>query len=213
MKLKRIRIEEFKSIKNLELPIEEVNLLIGGNNSGKSSVLQAIHFAITCLRSANQYGKSSSQPATTLGVDQFSFLPTTEIMKIRHGGMMTQDSGPSFTFFFDDAQGDPKQFKLQLKRGKNANVALKYTSNTAFFRQASNSQKPYSIYVPGLAGLSLLEERRANAVVTSGIAQGDSNLYLRNLLLRISDDSEKFKRLHSLLSIIFPKTAIDTQFD
>lgn len=213
MKLTKIQIKDFKKIKNLEIPLDEVNLLIGGNNSGKSSVLQAVHFAVTCLRSARQYGKSPTQPATTLGVNQFSFLPTTEVMSLRYRTPMTQDAGPHFTFFFDDKDGNAKKYALHLKRGKNANVALKYSSNTPFFRQASSLESPYSIYVPGLAGLTLLEERRANAVVTSGIAQGDSNLYLRNLLLRISEDNKKKARLQSLLSIIFPDTRITSDFD
>ena len=213
MKLTKISIKDFKKIKKLEIPLEEVNLLIGGNNSGKSSVLQAIHFAVTCLRSAAQYGKNSSQPATTLGINQFSFLPTTEIMSLRHKIPMTQDAGPHFTFYFNDSMGDSKQYTLHLKRGKNANVALKYSSKTPFFKQASSLSNPYSIYVPGLAGLSLLEERRANSVVTSGIAQGDSNLYLRNILLRISNDIKKKARLQALLSIIFPDTRIGSEFD
>ncbi len=108
--------------------------------------------------------------------------------------------------------GQPKVFKLALRRGKNANVALKF-SNTAFFKEASDLAKPFSIYVPGLAGLSLLEERRANAVVTSGIAQGDSNLYLRNLLLRICEDGDRKERLHGLISNIFSKTVLETYFD
>jgi energy-coupling factor transporter ATP-binding protein EcfA2 len=213
MKLTKIKIEEFKRLRDLELPIEEVNLLIGGNNSGKSSVLQALHFAVTCLRSARQYGKGSRQPATTLGVNQFSFLPTTEIMSIRHRTPMTQSSGPKFTFSFEDESGLARQYKLALTRGKNANVALKFQSNTPFFKQASDLRRPFSIYVPGLAGLSLLEERRANSVVTSGIAQGDANLYLRNLLLRIHESPEKRTRLNTILGSIFPDTDITTKFD
>ena len=213
MQLTKIAIRDFKKIKSLDLPLEEVNLLIGGNNSGKSSVLQAIHFAITCLRSANQYGKSKTQPATTLGINQFSFLPTTEIMALRHRALMTQDSGPSISFFFNDETGQSRRYSLHLKRGKNANVALTYSSGTEFYKKASDLTAPFSIYVPGLAGLSLLEERRANAVVTSGLAQGDSNLYLRNVLLRLCEDRNKLLRLHNMLDPIFPGMNIVTDFD
>lgn len=42
--LKRIHIENFKSLKNVTLDLQPVNLLIGPNNSGKSNLLKALEF-------------------------------------------------------------------------------------------------------------------------------------------------------------------------
>ena len=43
MEVIKIIIENFKGIKRVELdPIKPINVLIGRNNSGKSSVLQAL---------------------------------------------------------------------------------------------------------------------------------------------------------------------------
>jgi AAA15 family ATPase/GTPase len=39
-----IKIERFKNLTELELDITGLTLLVGGNNAGKSSVLQAIQF-------------------------------------------------------------------------------------------------------------------------------------------------------------------------
>jgi len=122
VKIERIRIRRFKNISDITLELDNANLLIGGNNAGKSSVIQGIHFAISALRSARMHGKGGNSPATTLGVNQFSFLPTNEVMKIRTGFPMTQDSGPEFTFFFNNDEGEEVEFRLFLYRGKNANV-------------------------------------------------------------------------------------------
>jgi predicted ATPase len=42
--LERIHIENFKSLKDVTLELQQVNLLIGPNNSGKSNLLKALEF-------------------------------------------------------------------------------------------------------------------------------------------------------------------------
>lgn len=49
MKLRRIRIENFRGIKHLELELDETTVLIGENNSGKTSVLDAIRLCMSEL--------------------------------------------------------------------------------------------------------------------------------------------------------------------
>ena len=42
--LKRIKIENYKSIKHCDISISELNLLIGGNGTGKTNILEAIDY-------------------------------------------------------------------------------------------------------------------------------------------------------------------------
>ena len=44
------------------------------------------------------------------------------------------------------------------------------------FLIVSDRTRPISIFVPGLADVALREEKRTDAIITTGIAQGDSNL-------------------------------------
>jgi predicted ATP-dependent endonuclease of OLD family len=44
MKLRNIKIERFKRIDSIDFDLDGVNILVGGNNSGKSTIIQAIHF-------------------------------------------------------------------------------------------------------------------------------------------------------------------------
>jgi len=46
MKIFRVIINNFRSIKYLDFKPEKINLLIGGNNSGKTNILQALDFAL-----------------------------------------------------------------------------------------------------------------------------------------------------------------------
>ncbi|MDW7670358.1 MAG: DUF2813 domain-containing protein [Bacillota bacterium] len=47
MKLKEVTIENFRSIKSLDIPLDDLTVLIGENNIGKSTVLEAIRIALT----------------------------------------------------------------------------------------------------------------------------------------------------------------------
>jgi predicted ATP-dependent endonuclease of OLD family len=50
--LSNIKIERFKSIDHVDLDLSKINVLIGSNNSGKSSIQQAIQFAISVAQSS-----------------------------------------------------------------------------------------------------------------------------------------------------------------
>lgn len=79
--LKKISIEKFKRIEKIDIDLEKINILVGANNSGKTSILQAIQFAIGAAQTARKNGgvlkksKVSYSGATT----SFQYLPILDI--------------------------------------------------------------------------------------------------------------------------------------
>ena len=75
--IKKVVIKRFKRIANLELELGSSTLVIGANNAGKSSVLQAIHFAVSLAQSAKLVG------GVTWRNDKYelSFAQTQRILK------------------------------------------------------------------------------------------------------------------------------------
>lgn len=213
MELQAVEVLGFKRLEKIELLTPSMTVLVGGNNSGKSSLLQAIHFGITVLQSA-RLSADGGKPMNTLGFDQFIYKPTGDLIKLNHGGPITSKSGPEFTFTYTDAGADGhQQFKLKLRRGKNANIAITFEDESTFFFRAANRSQPFSVFVPGLAGVPLREELRTPSIVANGIAQGDSNVYLRNVLYRICEDNDKLTRFHEVIASVFPGLTISTAFD
>ena len=47
MRISRLRIENFRCIKNLEIELDETTVFIGPNNAGKSAILEAVRIALT----------------------------------------------------------------------------------------------------------------------------------------------------------------------
>ncbi len=212
MDISSIKIERFKRIGSLELGLKQINLLIGGNNSGKSSFLQGVHFSITTMQSALMAG--GTWPVSTLAPDQLVYKPSNDPILLNNNSAMTQTSGPSFTFQYTIGVGaETSEFVLGIKRGKNANMSVSVDPKSPFFTRAADHTRPISIFVPGLAGVALREEKRTDAIITTGIAQGDSNLYLRNVLLRIIQNTAKLDSFHQIIGQIFPGLIISTNYD
>jgi putative ATP-dependent endonuclease of OLD family len=66
MRISRIKIDNFRSIKNLEIDVPQICALIGPNNSGKSNILLAIHrvlgrdwVSVTSFDEEDVYGRNS----------------------------------------------------------------------------------------------------------------------------------------------------------
>ena len=47
MKLNRVRIENFRCVRDLDLALDEATVLIGANNAGKTAIMEAIRIALS----------------------------------------------------------------------------------------------------------------------------------------------------------------------
>jgi hypothetical protein len=84
-------------------------------------------------------------------------------------------------------------------------------SNSALGQQLSSLEKPFSIFSPGLAGISKRETYVSDGVLFRALARGDANLVLRNILLRLSG-SDAWNPLLADLRDIFPELDIEVRF-
>jgi len=80
--LTKVRISNFKRIKEAELEIGPVTYIVGGNNSGKSSAIQAIHTAVT----AAQVGRKRQQQV--IPTSSLRYSPAADFESIGHGRLL-----------------------------------------------------------------------------------------------------------------------------
>ena len=73
MELQAVEVASVKRLQEIEPLTPTLTVLVGGNNSGKFSLLQGIHFAITVLQSA-RLSAEGSKPMNTLGFGQFIYM-------------------------------------------------------------------------------------------------------------------------------------------
>ena len=78
-------------------------------------------------------------------------------------------------------------------------------------KRLSSPEHPFSVFSPGLAGVSKTEQYVSDGVLLRTIARGDANLVLRNILLRLWDTPEWEGFLFDLRGI-FPDLDFQVEF-
>lgn len=217
MYIDSIKIEFFKKIENVNLTnLGGVNVIVGGNGCGKSSVLQAVHFSVM----ASVAQKQADQK--TFSTEKLLYSPTSDFVVLRNGSPYRNvDSSDSFSKVTFGRLVIPEDNKrayhfcsIKLSKGKNhGNISCERVGNhQALGAAISNGRDLFSIYVPGLAGIAQREELKSKAIVRKGVASGEANLFLRNVIYYINQEGQ-LEQLNSIIDIIFPGCVVTVLFD
>jgi len=187
-----IKIKDFKRIASLTLDLEPITALVGGNTSGKSSVLQAIQLGTSLLQAAHRpRPRSEAKIVGSVSDEQVSFRPTHNIVDLRRGKPATEREGFEITLAGKMRVGDEdveKSLSLKVRRGKNANISLRREGDDDFALELANPKNNASVFTPGLSGISTREELKTRGALASSVMQGDANTYLRSLLFHLFED-------------------------
>jgi predicted ATP-dependent endonuclease of OLD family len=139
IRLASVVIRRFKLIEQIEIPLEDVTLLIGANNSGKSSVLQAIHFAVSIAQTARLVGEGVSwrQDSYELSFNpsQLLYSPVADVHSLATGGILQEPRQHQIEVELRAADGS--RTIVGLRRGRNRNIAWH------LMRDAAKSTEPW----------------------------------------------------------------------
>lgn len=185
VRLDTVVINDFKRIESLEIDLQPVTALVGGNTSGKSSALQAAQLGVSILQAVFRGIRTNGVPdfAGTVANDAVLFRPTEQLLDLRRGGSATQNLGYSITYRGVDLDTNTdKELTIDIRRGKNANIAVTRTGDDDLAAILASSDRPFSIFTPGLSGIPMREEWRTKGAMDAAVMHGDANLYLRTVL-------------------------------
>ena len=79
-----IGLRKFKKVDSVDVELHSLNVLVGGNNSWKSSVLQGIHFSVIAAIASRETKKDTYTQNSLL------YCPAKEFVSLRHGGPYTK---------------------------------------------------------------------------------------------------------------------------
>jgi predicted ATPase len=184
-RLDKITINDFKRIETLEIDLDRITALVGGNTSGKSSALQAAQLGVSILQSAFRGKKANGTLdfVSTVANDSVVFRPTDRLLDLRRDEPATQSLGFSISYSGIDLDTSAKkQLSIKVYRGKNANIAITRTGDADLAGVLADPDRPFSILTPGLSGIPLREEWRTKGAMDAAVMHGDANLYLRTVL-------------------------------
>lgn len=212
-RLQSVAIRRFKRLRDVEVPLADTTLLIGTNNSGKSSVLQAIHFAVAAAQTAKLLGGvnwANDKYQLSFNPSELLYSPVADVMSLAYGGALQERADARVEVVFRSNNGST--CAVCVRRGRNRNIALEIEGR-ALGQHLMDLQQPFSVYAPGLAGIPKQETCLSPGVVRRVVARGDANLVLRNVLLLLSKDNDSWNTFQTYMRALFPGIEIAVDFD
>ena len=214
MFLDKIVVEQFKKIQKAELPLADLNILVGSNSSGKSSVIQAVHLASCVLRQAPRIDR---QNTSTVSVEELDYLPSNFYKLLCHKREWGNKKGtPSskIQFSFSDSDGKNSTADCQIRSARNAGISVRGSVPPKLVNNLRRRGNFFSAYIPGISGIPNREEKRTQKVVQKSCSFGDSNVVLRNVLLLLKDRNKIYiKAIEDIVSQLIGELKIHITHD
>lgn len=199
MKITSVTIANFKAIDGATIDLHPtMNVLVGANGSGKSSVLQALHWMFQSGRSnvvspgAVSTDPKRSDKASTLSENDAIYMPSPDYRSAGHGtDYGNNQSKPQLDLQVTavDEEGNGHSAAMWLKSARNEGISVHVPTGSAIVSAIRDRSREFSAYIPGVAGISLVEEKRSKLLVHRSAAAGDANTVLRNILVLLKQES------------------------
>jgi len=209
-----VTIRRFKRLEEVQIALGDATLLIGANNSGKSSILQAVHFAVSIAQSARLVGEGVSWRNDAFEVSfnpaQLIYSPVADVLSLATGGTLQEQRPTQIEIEFVDDTGS--RWTVGLRRGRNRNIAVSILGRQVG-ELLMDLEHPFTVYAPGLAGVPKEERYLSPGVVRRIVARGDANLALRNVLRMLRAIPDSWNLFVEDMQSIFDGISVEITFN
>ncbi len=220
MKINEITIKNFKAIEDTTLSLTDFNVLVGINGSGKSSVLQALHWVLQSGRNRKVDANRKNTDGSTLSQTEATYMPSPEYRNSANGseyGNFQNTPKLDLSIKGTKNDGDVVEADLWIKSARNEGISIHIPSGNDLTAVIRDRRREISAYIPGLAGIPLLEERRSKMIVERLAAAGDANTVLRNVLCLLKDmtinGQTGLHLVQDLVSQVMGEFTLNVEFD
>ena len=193
----QLALSNFKSVGHQVYSFTDFDLLVGRNNSGKSTVLQALaiwQFCVDEFHLAKRSGDTGIQVVlpnfTALPVPEFNLLWKNRVEREWPAG----DNGVKkqkyiyivISVAWKDEAGKARELGVELRYHSPQTIYAKPLKGWAAFRECEQSGNlPRIAYVPPFSGLEPFEKWMDYGPRRQQVGKGQPGSVLRNLLLRV----------------------------
>lgn len=209
--LRKVWLRNFKSFEDFTVELGRFNVLVGANNSGKSTLLQGIDLLYTLLKLHREGdglappGRGRYLPASVLPVVRLKDLFFKQVIRVGRQNVYAT-VGAEFT------DGSMVEFGIRELFG-NANCQVREENGMSGSRLEALLGHP-AVWVPSAVGIVRDEEYRTPARRSALINAGRHNEVLRNLLIELRQTQpDRYAVLQSVLSDRFSAGLEDVDFD
>jgi hypothetical protein len=192
----RLTLRNFKSVTEQTYEFTQFDLLVGRNNSGKSTVLQALAIWQFCVDEFHR-SKRSGSTGIQLVLPNFTALPVPEfnlLWKDRTDRYWPSVDGKKKQEYiligidveWRQATGETASFGVELRYHSSQTIYAIPSGGWEKFRVCEQrGDLPRIAYVPPFSGLEPTEKWLDEAPIRQQVGKGQPGSVLRNLLLRV----------------------------
>jgi hypothetical protein len=193
----KLTLRNFKSVSEQIYEFTQFDLLVGRNNSGKSTVLQALAIWQFCVDEFHR-SKRSGSTGTQVVLPNFTALPVPEFSLLwkdrtdrRYHPLADSKKKQEFILIGIDvewrqATGETTSFGVELRYHSSQTIyAIPSGGWKKFHDCEQRGDLPRIAYVPPFSGLEPTEKWLDEAPIRQQVGKGQPGSVLRNLLLRV----------------------------
>ena len=188
----RLTLRNFKSVGEQVYDFTQFDLLVGRNNSGKSTVLQALAIWQFCVDEFHRTKRTGSKGIQVV-LPNFTALPVPEFnllwkdRDIRHSPNKTQEYILiGILVEWRRVDGEVGSFGVDLRYHSPQTIYAIPSGGWAKFRECEqDGDLPRIAYVPPFSGLEPAEKRLDVSPIRQQVGKGQPGSVLRNLLLQV----------------------------
>ena len=199
----RVVIRNVKRFKELDCRLTEHLVIVGPNNCGKTTLLQAIAYWSEIALHWAQYNPdlarddNGNYPSSNLSPGDISSIPLADWDSLWPSRDVT-DPG-SIRVHID---GEVLGFEFLYR--DRVSVAVRPMRDVSESVLDGYRQDPFTpVYVPPMSGVDLREPPYQPEVIPARLARGQGGTVLRNLLLGVSGDPTKWAELQEIVADLF----------
>ncbi|MEG1562848.1 MAG: AAA family ATPase [Bacteroides sp.] len=195
----KLILKNFKKVKEETFLFNNFDLLVGANNSGKSTPLQALAIWQFCIEQFRQSSNRNESKGTQVVLPNFTALPLpefnllwtdkTEREYISKAGSAKKDLNyilVTIDVYWRNREGAEESFCVQLRyQSPQAVYAIPAGGWRNFIEKEETGELPSLVYVPPFSGLEPHEPWLDDGNVRQHIGKSQPGSVLRNLLFRV----------------------------
>jgi len=193
--IQHIELTNFKTFEKLDIPLGQVTILAGPNNSGKTTLLQALTLWDIALRKwwdQKASSKAKERKGVTINRQDLYAIPIPEAKLLWHNIHTRSGAGENSTVYMIiqlEGLTHQKSWKaaLQFYYANPESLYARPVEGIGTTEDLQLALYETMAYLPPMSGLSAFEERLEEGSIRRRIGEGRTAEVLRNLLWKIYD--------------------------
>lgn len=220
VRLLKVEINNFKKIGRAEIDFKEnIQIIVGPNNIGKSSLIQGILMAYYSLKALHENGRilfendvlTINDKSKGIRLDKFSFLldDPSNLFNVSVGAVSQH-----LEMFVLHFENDEFIAISAAYVGGSFSVKVTNVSNNITKQELIEFLNKPIVLIPSFFTVTIDEERKSPARYASLLKNGNYNQLFRNILLDLKDsDEEKFQELVDVVEEVLDIKGLSVAFD